>query len=954
MAAELPRPGVEVIQVFQSTSPTVVTPTLSPCVVGVCRQVVDVTSSAGLNSEALLNLPACFIAKVAGGSPAKYTGLDGHDFTINLTTIAGINIVFSDPAVAGLTPTDIVTQVNTQLAAAGVTDAIAEVVGTDSWRLRTLGRGDFESIVIAAGDTEVLTAFGLWAGQEFTGVSSYTQSQVVVPSTSYPDPRSNLSSLTIEPAETHVYLSLGSGSSLRTLYTDRSFLRKTLTDESVIALDDGNGDGVTPYVKISSTGTPADLTAVGTVAEITAHYAPDLGNLINKTLILSDGRHPVTITFPGVLASVTAVVNAINAAFDPLDGIVAAEATGKVKLTANTKRETGTDDAKGADSMIRIIGGSAVSPTNYLDSGATPYLVIGTTYGSPMPAAAGDLLYVDGSYLGKITQVAPGGQKNVVKIDKQILVTTTGTTYYIEAMNCVWEEVTRPKPDLYVDAAGNAYIKHDILRDAYGAPVAASAVVTAPSTYRLILAKALIYLGYQAIRKDVTVLADKPGLLKFDNTVDLAALLAPVTTANPLALAFYFALLNAPGATVLGLGVDEVSADSPYGTVEAFTRAAEYLETAEVYAIAPMTHDVSVFQVMKTHVDTMSASSNKGERVVLINGSRPTTKNHTLVASGLEGSSGIATNTFETGLATLSQLLLAQGIDPSITIPVSDGVFLDVASDSKAYSIQSISGGAISIRVAFSGSENADAFYTTDNLPDDLLNEPFAIRIRGAALVRIDGSPDKDGMAETMAATAEGYLDHRVWSVVPDKAKATLGGLEQEVEGFYLCAAIAGMIGQQPPQQSFTNFPMTGFTGVVGANDYFSERQLNLIAGGGNYIIVQDAEGAPLTSRMALTTDLTSIETRTDSVTKVVDFTAKFMRKGLKNYIGRFNITQGFLDSLGGVIQGLLAVLVDSGVLIGANLNNILQDTSAPDTVLIDVTLDVPFPCNYIRLTLTI
>jgi hypothetical protein len=162
------------------------------------------------------------------------------------------------------------------------------------------------------------------------------------------------------------------------------------------------------------------------------------------------------------------------------------------------------------------------------------------------------------------------------------------------------------------------------------------------------------------------------------------------------------------------------------------------------------------------------------------------------------------------------------------------------------------------------------------------------------------------------------------------------------------------MMGQQPPQQSFTNFPMAGFTRVLGSNDTFTEKQMNIMAAGGTYIIEQSVAGGPLTSRMALTTDLTSIETRTDSITKVVDFVAKFLRTGLKNFIGRFNITQGFLDSLGSVLQGLLGFLVETGVLIGANVNNIIQDEDAPDTVLIDVTLDVPFPCNYIRLTLVI
>jgi hypothetical protein len=213
---------------------------------------------------------------------------------------------------------------------------------------------------------------------------------------------------------------------------------------------------------------------------------------------------------------------------------------------------------------------------------------------------------------------------------------------------------------------------------------------------------------------------------------------------------------------------------------------------------------------------------------------------------------------------------------------------------------------------------------------------------------------DKNAVAETMAALGQAYSDRRFWMTFPDQCRATISGQEQILEGFYMNAAIVGMIGQQPPQQSFTNFPMSGFTGVLRSSSFFSESQLNVMAGGGVYIIIQDSQGAPLMSRMALTTNMTSIETRTDSITKVVDFCAKFLRKSLRTYIGRFNITQGFLDSLGSVVQGLLSFLVETGVLIGANLNNIIQDESAPDTVLIDVRLDVPYPCNYIRLTLVI
>ena len=126
------------------------------------------------------------------------------------------------------------------------------------------------------------------------------------------------------------------------------------------------------------------------------------------------------------------------------------------------------------------------------------------------------------------------------------------------------------------------------------------------------------------------------------------------------------------------------------------------------------------------------------------------------------------------------------------------------------------------------------------------------------------------------------------------------------------------------------------------------------MAAGGVYILVQDVQGAPVICRHQLSTDLTSIETRELSITKVVDYTAKFLRTGLRNFIGRSNITQPFLDNLSTVIQGQLNFLIENGVLIGADINNILQDADAPDTVLVDITLDVPFPCNYIRITLVI
>ena len=1041
MAAQLSRPGVEVIQVFRSVSPTVITPTLVPNVTGVGKQIVEVLVSDGaggniLNSDASIQLPGQAIAKDAVGVIPKYTGLDGLALIFSVNGGIDVTVTFADAAIAGLTPATIVSQVRTALTAAGVTTVTAETYSVNgsgldlAWRLRTVGIGEFQSILIKSTSSPVvLSAFGFGGGKTYQGLDNYNQYIVEIPSLAFPDPRGNIAELAFILDTVRVFLSTGNGAGLQEARRTAAFLRNgsvddggfvtgnvvlsgltypanvtgkkltvtvnggtptlytiltpasaaamitelngafngigatfegvgtflrirttdggtdqtitvavgspdllvvvgvapgTYTGTALSAVDDGNGDAVTPLVKLSGGITTQDFTLTATAAVLTAG-AGTYPLAAAGTLVLSGGDQPQTISFP-ITTSFANVVIAINAVVTPASG-------GKITAGGVAPNLTLTSSDLGTDSMVRIVGGTSLAALG---------LAVGTTRGVASKPEAGDELWIDGLYFADIVERAPGGFTDRLKINKQIAISANiGTSYYIIAKNLTSPPVTgRPRPELSINLFGTAVVKQELLRDTTGARVEG---------------KAPLYLSYDAVRKDVTSSAAQPGLLRFDDTTQLGAALSPISTGNPLALGLFMALVNAPGIQVTGLGVDEVTDDAPYGTVEAFTRAAEYLEAHEVYAIAPLTHDSTVHQIFKTHVDVMSAPENKGERVVLINPSMPTNRVDTLVASGTTGDR-IDPSSFDTKVTNLSALVLNAGISPIGTITVAKGLYLDVVSDDKRYSISSISGGVVSLRGAgdFVPGENDDGYYVEADLPTVLIAETFAVKVRGTALVTVSGTPDNQAIAETVQAVGQGYADRRVWMIFPDKTAATLEGLEQVIEGFYLCAGIVGMIGQQPPQQSFTNFPMTGYTRVIGSNDRFSQRQLNVMAAGGAYVVVQDAPGAPLISQFALTTDLTSIETRTDSITKVVDFTAKFLRRGIKNFIGRFNVTQGLLDTLSSVIQGLLGFLIENGVLIGADLNNIIQDENAPDTVLVEVRLDVPYPCNFIKLTLQV
>ena len=700
----------------------------------------------------------------------------------------------------------------------------------------------------------------------------------------------------------------------------------------VQALDSGNGTALTNLLSLTGGAFTTNPTVGAQVTGTTT--APAATALAGLTLVLDDGSGQQTLTFSSVVSPPT-VIAQINALFGEAAGgnLLATLSAGKLRLT---------NQLLGVTSIIRVGVGTADTLLGLTSFEGT------TVRGAPFAPLPGDELWIDGVDYATIVQVAPGGNASQLKINTQVPISSNvGLAWYIQAKNlspslpaALTIPPTRPFPNLVVDGLGDCVVKPEVLRNTQGNPVYPSL--------------AQLYIQYKALRLDVTPLAAHPGLLTFGDTTTLANQLGPVTTDNPLALGLYFALLNAQGTQVTGLGVDEYTGDAPYGTIEAYTRAATFLEGYEVYGLAPLTHDSTVAEVFQAHVDLMSGPTYKGERIVLVNLETPTHYLDALVASGTNGNTTPTTNQFDAGVHNLDALLLAKGLSSAGPYPTSDGIYLDIG-DGNHYNVVNVIGTVAVIKTSgFLPGENSDGYYATTTLPSPLISETFAIRIRGAALLLPNGQPDLTNIAVTVQQTNQGFADRRVWSTFPDQCSATLDGVQQVLEGFYLNAAIVGMIAKNPPQQSFTNYPMTGFNSVIGSNDTFGTQPMNVMAAGGTYIIVQDGAATPLYSRMALTTDMTSIETRTDSITKVVDFTAKFLRTGLKNYIGRFNITQGFLDTLGHVLQGMLGFLTESGVLIGANLNNIVQDTSAPDTVLIDVTLDVPYPCNYIRLTLTI
>jgi hypothetical protein len=464
----------------------------------------------------------------------------------------------------------------------------------------------------------------------------------------------------------------------------------------------------------------------------------------------------------------------------------------------------------------------------------------------------------------------------------------------------------------------------------------------------------LVYVSYRALRLDVTASAAEPSMLEYESTSDLEDDLSPITTDNPLALGMYFAMLNAPSRTIYGLGIDEISATKPDGTLDAYTEGFEFLEGQDVYSIVPLTQDPTVHAVGQTHVDTMSSSDNKSERILLMNQAFPAYATATTLASGTSGNTGTFDGQAAAEFST-SVDLIAAGVKAALDaghdvyLVVSSLATSDDAPD-EVKGTQGLYGLAVTqvkigdnFVLVCDGTETA---ITTDW--DNLVDVTWTVYQAGAAITA------KADQRDAIAAIGENFADRRVFHIWPSDVVADVNGSSTNLEGFYLAAAVSGWIAEQPPAKGLTNSTVNGFTGLKYSNNYFSESQMEIIAGGGTMIFEQFSSGGSLKCRHQLSTDTSTVQYRELSITKAIDYTAKFFRNALSSQIGVFNITQSFLDSLAVRIKGLGSYLVSAKILADFNLDTIEVDSTDPSKVNIVAAIDVFYPCNTIYMTLEI
>jgi hypothetical protein len=372
---------------------------------------------------------------------------------------------------------------------------------------------------------------------------------------------------------------------------------------------------------------------------------------------------------------------------------------------------------------------------------------------------------------------------------------------------------------------------------------------------------------------------------------------------NPLAYAAALCMSNSSSiVTSYDVGPDGV-VDSA-GTLG-------QLGVKDIYALAFIDDSADAAKV-KTHVETMSDAINKKERLAFLNKATPWDTNN------------------------------ANAQTPT-----------DLAATAAAVRDANLS---INSKRVFE--THPDVAYVLETRPVATLNPSF----QTAAFQNVTGitwanysaycelaSEVTTGGTKYVAGTK---IDSTVFAAL--LADGNIGDLQvfAPVPGGYYNAACAGLLISQTPEQPLTNLSMGGIKRTLGSQDQFTEADLNTMAGGGTYVITQDGPTAPIYSRHQVSTDVTSIAYRELSVTKSLDYAAKFIRDGIKPYVGVNVISPAFIKLLNSVLVSQGLFLVREGVLNDFKVISVAQDSVSADTIQVVVNVLVKYPVNYIKIKL--
>jgi len=406
---------------------------------------------------------------------------------------------------------------------------------------------------------------------------------------------------------------------------------------------------------------------------------------------------------------------------------------------------------------------------------------------------------------------------------------------------------------------------------------------------------------------------------------------------NPLAQGVYDALLNSAGVTVYYVALNT-------NDLAGYTHALELAREKNVYyGLVPLTHDRSVIDAVVAHVNAQSTAEVAHWRKCWI--SLPLVTSELLYdvqEDNMDWTGTLTDDPLATDLATPVYSLL--------TVEGAQFVTDEVRPNDKVL---------INFRVNSLGQIESDEYTVLDvrtettlviaDAPVEAIDTPVKVQIKRVFT--------KDEQINQLALVAGDFNNRRVNSVFP--TVALNGSIEKA--GYFVAAALAGLRSGTVPHQGLTNTEVLGFTDLTQVVKTFSSTQLDTLANEGVWIITQDTLGSTPYVRHQLTTDRSGLNTAEDSVTTNVDSISYGLMNVLQPYIGKYNVYPGAIRAVREAIFGELifrqteTFTVRAGnQLNGFEIVKLQQDPTFKDRINVEIQLQVPYPLNFIVVTLLV
>ncbi|PIP25662.1 MAG: hypothetical protein COX32_02310 [Candidatus Moranbacteria bacterium CG23_combo_of_CG06-09_8_20_14_all_41_28] len=428
-----------------------------------------------------------------------------------------------------------------------------------------------------------------------------------------------------------------------------------------------------------------------------------------------------------------------------------------------------------------------------------------------------------------------------------------------------------------------------------------------------------VHVGYRALRTDLSA-----SVMDVANTADIQGTFGDISDANPLALAIQLAKAN----TTTRVRFIAIESDDLIGYQKAFDLA----EGQRLYALVPLTQDQSIIAALKNHAQQMSLPETANWRIALVNTAIPTDVNVGPFSSGFlnanSGNNAIAVSAGKYILTASNATFLSDGVTPGDITHVYNGVTL-------------------------LGSYTVLEVVSNQQVVLDTISTVSGVSYYVSRILT------KTQKAQSVASVSKSFGSNRVIHIQPDTVGVNINGTIKYLPGYYLCAAVAGLVAGFPVQQGFTNIGVAGIADIKYSNFYFTRAQLNAMAEAGTFLFIQETSGSIPYCRHELTTDVTVLEYRELLVVKNWDFLSYFYYDKLKGFMGSWNITAETLNTVRRTIDASSELLKAKKLpkigapLIDAKITTLEQSINK-DTINCRLNVSVVYPFNYINLYLVI